>query len=138
MPTEAEERNEHNRKVIEEFRASGGKSAGLPTLLLTTTGAKSGQKRIAPLAYKDDGDRLLIVGSRAGSDKHPDWYFNLLKNPRVSVEVGAETYDAEATPLAGEERDKKFAEYAAAYSIFAEYQTRTKRVLPVIALKRVS
>ena len=95
MPTEAEERYERNIKVIEEFRRTGGQTGGSGrTLLLTTTGARSGRERTVPLAYLPDGDRLLIFGSRAGSDKQPDWYWNLLKNAVVTVEVGAETYQA--------------------------------------------
>src|SRR5690242_4928685 len=110
MSTEGEERYARNSKVIEEFRTTGGQSGGSGrTLLLTTTGAKSGFERTVPLAYLADGERLLIFGSRAGSDKHPDWYWNLRKNPIVTVEVGAQKYQARATPLEGEERDRLFA-----------------------------
>lgn len=137
MPTEAEERYERNSKVIEEFRKSGGKTGGSGrTLLLTTTGARTGQERTIPLAYLADDDRLLIFGSRAGSDKHPDWYWNLRKNPIVTVEVGTEKYQARATPLEGEERDRFFAMQKEVMPIFAEYESRTKRIIPVIALER--
>jgi deazaflavin-dependent oxidoreductase (nitroreductase family) len=139
MPTEAEERYARNSKVIEEFRATGGQSGGSGrTLLLTTTGAKSGTERTVPLAYLPDGERLLIFGSRAGSDKHPDWYWNLRKNPIVTVEVGRERYQARATPLEGEERDRLFAKQKEAMPIFAEYETRTQRAIPVIALERIA
>ena len=137
MPTEAEERYERNVKVSEEFRRTGGESGGGRTLLLTTTGAKSGKERTVPLAYLADGDRVLIFGSRAGSDKHPDWYWNLLKNPVVTVEVGAEKYQAKATSLEGEERDRLFARQKEAMPVFADYETRTQRVIPVIALERI-
>ena len=137
MPTEAEERYERNIKVIEEFRRTGGRTGGTGrTLLLTTTGAKSGTERTVPLAYLSDGDRLLIFGSRAGSDKHPDWYWNLRKNPVVTVEVGAEKYQARATPLDGEERNRLFARQKEAMPVFADYESRTKRVIPVISLER--
>ena len=137
MPTEAEERYARNIKVIEEFRRTGGQTGGSGrTLLLTTVGARSGQERTVPLAYLADGDRLLIFGSRAGSDKHPDWYWNLRKNPIVTVEIGAEKYQARATAVAGEERDRLFAQQKEAMPVFAEYETRTRRVIPVIALER--
>ena len=135
MPTDAEERYERNIKVIEEFRRTGGSGR---TLLLTTTGARSRRERTVPLAYLPDGDRLLIFGSRAGSDKHPDWYWNLRQNSVVTVEVGTETYQARATPVEGEERDRLFAKQKEAMPIFADYETRTKRVIPVIALERTS
>ncbi|MGH2366164.1 MAG: nitroreductase/quinone reductase family protein [Chloroflexota bacterium] len=136
--SEAEERDAHNVKVIEEFRASGGKAGGSgPTLLLTTTGAKSGRERTVPVMFMADGDRLLIFGSRAGSDKHPDWYHNLRKQPVVTVEVGPEKYQARATPVEGAEHDRLYATHAAAYPIFTEYQSRTKRVIPVIALTKL-
>jgi deazaflavin-dependent oxidoreductase (nitroreductase family) len=133
MPTEAEERYARNIKVIEEFRRTGGNGR---TLLLTTTGARSGRERTVPLAYLSDGDRLLIFGSRAGSDKQPDWYWNLLKNPIVTVELGTDTYQATATPLEGEERDRLFAKQKEAMPVFADYESRTKRVIPVISLVR--
>jgi deazaflavin-dependent oxidoreductase (nitroreductase family) len=139
MPTEAEERYERNIKVIEDFRRNGGQTGGSGrTLLLTTTGARSGRERTVPLAYLADGDRLLIFGSRAGSDKQPDWYWNLLKNAVVTVEIGTDKYQATATPLEGEERDRLFARQKAAMPVFAEYETRTKRVIPVIALERIT
>src|SRR5579859_3153410 len=94
------DRNDWNRGIIEEFRANGGKVGGMwegrRLLLLTTTGAKSGQRRTTPLAYLPDGDRLLIFGSKAGMPTHPDWYHNLVAHPDVNVEVGAETYEATA------------------------------------------
>jgi deazaflavin-dependent oxidoreductase (nitroreductase family) len=133
MPTEAEERYERNIKVIEEFRRTGGAGRNL---LLTTTGARSGRERTVPLAYLADGNRLLIFGSRAGSDKQPDWYWNLRKNPIVTVEVGTETYRATATPVEGEERDRLFAKQKEVMPVFAEYESRTTRVIPVIALER--
>lgn len=135
MPTEAEERYERNVKVIEDFRRNGGSER---TLLLTTTGARSGRERTVPLAYLADGDRVLIFGSRAGADKQPDWYWNLLKNAVVTVEIGTEKYQATAMPLEGEERDRRFARQKEAMPVFAEYETRTKRVIPVIALERTT
>src|SRR2546423_15426987 len=89
-----------NSQVIEEFRANGGKVggpfAGAPLLLLTTVGAKSGQSRITPLVYTTDGDRMVIVASKAGAPTNPDWYHNLVANPTVTVEVGNERFQARA------------------------------------------
>jgi deazaflavin-dependent oxidoreductase (nitroreductase family) len=138
VPTEAEERYERNIKVIDEFHRTGGQSGAGRTLLLTTTGAKSGTERTVPLAYLADGNRLLIFGSRAGSDKHPDWYWNLRKNPVVTVEVGSEKFLARATPVEGEERDRLFARQKEAMPVFADYESRTQRVIPVIALERAT
>src|SRR2546430_13061868 len=94
------DRNAYNRQLIEEFRAErgnpAGPMAGRPLLLLTTTGAKSGQSRVAPLMYVPEGDRLLIIASNAGAPQHPDWYHNLVAHPQVTVEVGTETYTATA------------------------------------------
>ena len=138
VPTEAQERYERNIKVIEEFRRTEGRSGAGRTLLLTTTGAKSRKERTVPVAFLSEGNRLLIFGSRAGSDKHPDWYWNLRKNPIVTVEVGAEKYQAKATPLEGEERDRLFAKQKEVMPVFADYESRTQRVIPVIALERTT
>ena len=138
MPTEAEERYARNIKVIEDFRRTNGQSGSGRTLLLTTIGAKTGKERTVPLAFLSDGDRLLIFGSRAGSDKHPDWYWNLRKNPIVGVEVGYEKYQARATPLEGEERDRLFSRQKEVMPVFADYESRTRRVIPVVALERIT
>ena len=134
------DRNDWNRQTIEAFRANGGKVGGMwegrPLLLLTTTGAKSGQRRTNPTMYLRDGDRLLVFASRGGTPTNPDWYYNLLAHPEVTVEVGAETYAATATVLSGEERDRLYAKQAGLYPQFAEYQAKTTRQIPVIALER--
>jgi len=132
--------NDWNRQTIEAFRANKGKVGGMwegrPLLLLTTTGAKSGQRRTTPTMYLPDGDRLLVFASKGGAPTNPDWYHNLLAHPQVTVEVGSETYEANATVLTGEERDRLFAKQAGLYPQFAEYQTKTTRKIPVIALER--
>lgn len=129
-----------NKSVIEEFRTNGGTVGGpfahVPLLLLTTIGAKSGKTRINPLAYQADGDRLLIFASKGGTPTHPDWYHNVLKNPEVTVEVGSEKFTAVAEEIKGEERDRLYAKQAELYPNFADYQTKTTRLIPVIALKR--
>jgi deazaflavin-dependent oxidoreductase (nitroreductase family) len=139
------DRNEWNRQIIEEFHANGGKVGGpfegAPLLLLTTTGARSGQRRTAPLMYLPDGDRLLIFASKAGAPTHPDWYYNLLAHPQATVEVGngsvIETFEVTATLVTGEERDRLYAKQARLYPGFAEYQAKTTRLIPVVALERL-
>jgi len=134
------DRNDWNRKMIEEFHANGGKVGGMwegrPLLLLTTTGAKSGQRHTTPTMYLPDGDRLLVFATKSGAPSHPDWYHNLVAHPEVTVEVGNETYEATATILKGEERDRLYARQAELYPQFGEYQKRTTRKIPVIALER--
>ncbi|GCE14708.1 nitroreductase family deazaflavin-dependent oxidoreductase [Tengunoibacter tsumagoiensis] len=132
--------NDWNRQVIEEFRANGGKVGGqftgFPLLLLTTTGAKSGQRRTAPLAYLPDGDRFVIFASKAGAPTNPDWYYNLVANPQVTLEVGGETFEAIAHIATGEERDRLYNAQATKYNNFAEYQAKTTRLIPVVVLER--
>jgi deazaflavin-dependent oxidoreductase (nitroreductase family) len=132
--------NAFNRQLIEEFRANegkvGGMFAGAPLLLLTTTGAKSGQPRVAPLAYTTDNGRIVVIASKGGSPTHPDWYHNIKANPEVTVEVGTESFPARATILGGAERQRLFDQMAARMPNFAEYQRNTTRKLPVIVLER--
>lgn len=128
-----------NQQIIDEFRANagevGGPFEGGRLLLLTTTGARTGAKHTTPLAYlPDTPERVLVIGSAAGSGKHPDWYHNLLANPQAVVETGLFTYDAKATVLTGAERDQAFARAADADAGWAAYQARTTRVIPVVAL----
>ena len=134
------ELDDWNRSIIEEFHANGGKVggqfAGGTLLLLTTTGAKSGKQRINPLAYTTDGDRLVIIASKGGAPTNPDWYYNLLAHPQVSVEVGTETFEATATLVTGEERDRLYANQATLMPGFAEYQKKTTRKIPVFVLER--
>lgn len=129
-----------NKQVIEEFRANAGKVGGyfenMTLLLLHTTGAKSGLPRLNPVAYTEDGERLVIIASKAGADTHPDWYYNLLANPEVTVEVGTDKYDAVATIEEEPERTRLYDQMAAQYQGFEEYRQKTERVIPVITLAR--
>ena len=129
-----------NRQIIEEFRANkgkvGGPFEGAPMLLLTTTGAKSGKRHTTPLVYLPDNDRLIIFASKGGAPTDPDWYYNLVAHPPVTVEVGAETFDATAIVLTGEERDRLYNRQAQVNPVFADFQAKTTRVIPVIALQR--
>jgi deazaflavin-dependent oxidoreductase (nitroreductase family) len=129
--------------LIEDFRAHGGQVTAGPfanrsILLLTTTGAKSGQPRLAPLVYSRDGDRYVIVASKGGAPTHPAWYFNLVANPIVTVEVGGEKFGARAVVAGDAERDRLYAQHAATYPGFNDYQARTSRRIPVVLLERLS
>ena len=132
--------SEFNLKIIEEFRANGGETfgpfKGRPLLLLTTKGAKSGEERTTPLVYSRDGDRLVIIASMGGAPKHPAWYLNLVANPDVTVEVGTEKFGAKARVANGEERERLYAQQAAAMPAFNEYAQKTTRVIPVVVLER--
>lgn len=125
----------HNRKVIEEYRANKG-AGGRPLLLLTTTGARTGEPRTTPMMYVPDGDRLLVIASNAGAPKHPDWYRNLVANPDVTVEVDAEKYQATAEVPSGAERDRLFAGIVEKYPFFADHQAGVTRTIPVVVLAR--
>ncbi|HEX7496106.1 MAG TPA: nitroreductase family deazaflavin-dependent oxidoreductase [Candidatus Limnocylindrales bacterium] len=128
--------------LIEDFRTHGGHVsngpfAGRDVLLLTTTGAKSGQPRLVPVAYTRDGDRYVIVASKNGEPTNPAWYLNLVANPIVTVELGPEKFQARAVVAADAERDRLYAQHAAMYPRFNEYQARTSRRIPVVLLERL-
>jgi len=134
--------NDFNHGLIDDLRAhkgvaTEGRFAGRELLLLITTGAKSGQPRIAPLAFTRDGDRYVIIASKGGSPTHPDWYHNLVKNPDVTLEVRGEVFAARATTAEGEERERLFANQARQMPNFAAYQLKTSRQIPVVVLERV-
>ncbi|WP_440073373.1 nitroreductase/quinone reductase family protein [Streptosporangium sp. OZ121] len=134
--------NEFNQQIIEEFRANGGKVGGpfegARLLLLTTVGARSGARHTTPLGYlPDGGERVLVIASAGGAPNHPAWFHNLVANPLVTVEDGLFTYEARAVVLEGAERDRLFARAAEADPGWADYQARTARVIPVVALQGV-
>jgi deazaflavin-dependent oxidoreductase (nitroreductase family) len=132
--------SDFNSGIIEEFRANGGKVGGpfegAPLLLLTSTGARSGASRVNPMMYLADGRRLYVFASKAGAPTNPDWYHNLLAHPRAAVEVGQERFDVVASVLTGAERDGIYQRQAALYPGFAEYEAKTTRTIPVVALDR--
>ncbi|MFI5885297.1 nitroreductase/quinone reductase family protein [Streptomyces sp. NPDC051554] len=130
--------NDFNQPVIDEFRANRGRMSGYfegaRLLLLTTTGARTGTPHTTPVGYLPDGDRVLVIASAAGSDRHPDWFRNLVAHPQVTVESGVFTYEARAEVLTGEERDRLFARAVEADAGWATYQEKTDRIIPVVAL----
>ena len=133
--------NDWNKATIAEFRANGGKVGGRftgqPLALLHTLGAKSGQPRINPVACMKDGDQYVIIASKGGAPNNPDWYYNLVANPLVTVEYGTEKFQARATVAAEPERTRLYDRMAAERPVFAEYQRKTTRRIPVIILTRV-
>jgi deazaflavin-dependent oxidoreductase (nitroreductase family) len=132
--------NEYNRKLIEDFRESrekgDGRFAGRRLLLLTTTGARSGQRRATPMMYIPDGNRLLVIASNNAAPRHPDWYHNLIAHPEVTVEVRDETFEATAVVVEGAERQRLWASIVEQHAFFAEHQAKVTRQIPVIALER--
>ncbi len=129
-----------NTQLIEEFRANGGKVggmfAGAPLLLLTTTGAKSGQPRTAPLVYTIDDGKWVIIASKGGAPTHPDWFHNLRAHPDVTIEVGTDTFSVRASIPEGDERQRLYDQMAAQMPNFAEYQRNTTRQIPIVLLER--
>ncbi|MFJ5611653.1 nitroreductase family deazaflavin-dependent oxidoreductase [Streptomyces sp. NPDC093221] len=132
--------DDFNARITAEFRAShgkvGGPFEGAPMVLLHTRGARTGIERVNPLMYMADGDRYLVFASKGGADTHPAWYLNLLAHPDIDIEIGDETIPVHAEELKGAERDEKYAEQASRFPGFADYQKKTSRVIPVIALSR--
>lgn len=133
-----------NDGVIAEFRANGGRCGGRwegnPMVLLTTIGARSGRERTSPLTYTTDstesGDRLVLIASRAGDDRHPDWFHNLVANPEVVVELGTERFDAVATVAEEPERSRLLDARIAAMPRFGDYVNQTDRTIPVVVVER--
>jgi len=136
------DRQDWNKRIIEEFRANQGKVGGMfegtPILLLHHTGARSGKVRVNPLAYQASGDRLAVFASKGGAPTNPDWFHNLKANPRATVEVGTETREVRARVAEGEERDRIWSKQKEIMPGFADYEKKTTRQIPVIILEPVS
>jgi deazaflavin-dependent oxidoreductase (nitroreductase family) len=139
--TETPDFNAFNKNIVDEFRANGGKVGGpfegMTLLLLTSTGAKSGQPRLAPLAYLTIDGKTIIIGSKAGADTNPDWVHNLRANPRAHIEVGTEAYDVTARELPPAERDETYPKVVALAPGFGDYQSKTSRVIPLFELQKL-
>jgi deazaflavin-dependent oxidoreductase (nitroreductase family) len=129
-----------NKNVVDEFRANGGVVGGpfegATLLLLTSYGAKSGQPRLAPLAYLTIDGQKIIIGSKAGADTNPDWVHNLRANAKAHIEVGTEAYDVTARELPPEEHDETWPKVVALAPGFGDYQSKTSRVIPLFELQR--
>jgi deazaflavin-dependent oxidoreductase (nitroreductase family) len=137
---DAETMKAFNKSIIDEFRANdgkvGGQFEGAPLLLLTTTGAKSGQQRLSPLAYLPIDGKMIILGSKAGADTNPDWVHNLRAHPQAHIEVGTDAYDVVARELPLAERAELYPKVVAVAPGFGEYQSKTTRVIPLFELQR--
>jgi deazaflavin-dependent oxidoreductase (nitroreductase family) len=130
--------NDWNKTIIDEFRANGGRVGGnfegAPLLLLHTTGAKSGQERINPMMYQDLGGSIAVFASMAGAPNNPAWFHNLVANPDVTVEIGTETKAFRARVAEPGEREPIWTKQKADYPGFADYESKTDRVIPVVIL----
>jgi deazaflavin-dependent oxidoreductase (nitroreductase family) len=128
-----------NQQIIDDFRANagvvGGFFEGKPVVLLHHTGAKSGAKRVSPLMYNTDGDRVVIFASKGGAPTNPDWFHNLRANPDTEIEIGTERRAVRAVEITGADRDRLWEKQKAEYPQFAEYEQATTRTIPVIALE---
>jgi deazaflavin-dependent oxidoreductase (nitroreductase family) len=132
---------DRNKLIIKEFRENAGKVggpfAGRTLLLLHTIGAKSGEKRINPVAYINDGDRFVIIASKGGAPNNPDWFYNIAANPEVQIEVGTEQLKVMAKITTEPERTRLYEKMIEMMPGFAEYRLKTKRIIPVILLERI-
>jgi deazaflavin-dependent oxidoreductase (nitroreductase family) len=131
-----------NEKIIDEFRATDGKVGGYfegaNLLLLHHTGAKTGTERVNPLAYLSHAGDFVVFGSKGGAPTHPDWYHNLIANPKASVEVGTDRHEVVARVAEGDEREQLWATIKELRPGFAEYEQKTDRQIPVVVLERVA
>lgn len=126
----------YNRTVIADFRASGRRADDRPLLLLTTTGARTGQPRTSPMMFATLSGRMIIIGSNMGAPKHPDWFHNLVANPTVTVEAEGEEWTADATTIAGADRTALWDELIAGHPFFTDHQASTDRQIPLVELTR--
>ena len=124
------------------YRASGGRIAGsiqgVPVLLLTTKGRKSGKRRVTPLLFVRDGDRIVVVASNGGSDRAPAWWLNICSAPAVEVEIGRKKTAMTAHKASDEERALLWPEFTSRYAGYAKYAARTAREIPVVVLTPAS
>ena len=127
---------EHVRVYRETNGETGYLWNGVPTLLVTSTGRKSGQPRTIPIIYRQVGDRQVIIASKGGSATHPAWYLNVCDNPEVEVQIKGEVFKARARTAEGAEREALWAEAVAGWPNYNLYQSRTTRVIPVVVLER--
>jgi deazaflavin-dependent oxidoreductase (nitroreductase family) len=134
--------NDYTRMLMDDMRAHDGRItmgplAGVPALILTTTGARTGLERTTVVDYTRDGDAYVIVASKGGAPTNPAWYHNLVAHPRVTIEVAGKRFDATASVATGDQRDRLYERHAEAIPVFRSYPSKTERVIPVIVLDRV-
>ena len=128
---------DHMQRYLESNGEDGHIWNGVPTLLLTTTGRRSGEPLMLPLIYGRDGERYVIVASKGGDDRHPAWYSNLEADPEVEVQVGADRFRARAETAPAERRAALWTSMTAIWPAYDEYQENTKREIPVVLLTRI-
>lgn len=129
---------QHIRRYVETDGKQGHRWSGVRTLPLTTRCRKSGRLRRTALIYGRDGDRYLVVASQGGAKRHPAWYLNLVDNPEVAVQVGADKFTAQARTANAKEKPRLWELMASIWPDYDSYQTRTKRDIPVVILERRS
>ena len=137
------------QKHVKQYLESGGREGHmwdssavggpglLPTLLLITTGRKTGDKHLVPLIYGEDARGVVVIASKGGAPKHPGWYLNLVANPDVEVQVGTERYRARASTVTGGERETLWKRLVGIYPPYVDYQNKTEREIPVVLLERI-
>lgn len=134
--------SERSRNQVEEYESSGGKTGttlrGMPVVVLTTVGAKSGKIRKTPLMRVERDGEYAVVASLGGAPKHPVWYYNVVANPSVELQDGPDKRDMVAREVTGEEKAKWWDAAVAAYPDYADYQKRTDREIPVFVLSPTS
>ena len=128
-----------NEQIVAEFRENEGRCGGMfegnPMLLMTMTGARSGRRLTSPLTYHRHGDDYVVMASAGGHPSHPAWYHNIVANPQVTLEVGTESFGADAVVLEGDERAAAFAAMCEAMPRFGDYQEAVDREIPIVALR---
>ena len=131
-----------NDRIIDEFRTNDGKVggyfAGAPMVLIHHLGARSGTERVSPLVYLPDGEDMVVAATKGGHPQNPDWYHNLRAHPRITVEVGTDTFPVDAVEATGADRDQLWRRLVAMRPGFGEYETKTTRVFPMFRLRRVA
>ena len=130
-------REKHLRRYLETDGEDGYIFNGVPTLILTTTGRRSGRSYQSPLIFGQDGDRYLIVGSKGGAAEHPQWYRNLVANPEVGLQIKGERFRARARTASPEEKPALWKVMTGVWPAYDDYQTRTTREIPLVILERI-
>ncbi|HMD79328.1 MAG TPA: nitroreductase family deazaflavin-dependent oxidoreductase [Nitrososphaerales archaeon] len=127
-------------KTISEFRSNHGKVGGwfegAPILILHTKGGRTGKSHIKPVMYLRDGERYVVFASKGGAPRNPDWYHNLKAHPDIQIEVGDDTMEVRAEEMLGVEHDRLYNIQSTRYPQFADYQRKTKRIIPVVVLTK--